>query len=69
LRSWPFRGKAACRSLARRLQGTVALGIEVDSDREEVGAGGSLDTMSLAMKGEVLPAQSHWRGIPARQTA
>ena len=34
----------------------------------EVGAGGSLDTMSLAMKGEVLPAQSHWRGIPARQT-
>jgi non-ribosomal peptide synthetase-like protein len=35
----------------------------------EVGAGGSLDTMSLAMKGEVLPPQSHWRGIPARQTA
>ncbi len=35
----------------------------------EVGASGSLDTLSLAMKGEILPARSHWRGIPARQTA
>jgi non-ribosomal peptide synthetase-like protein len=32
----------------------------------EVGAGTSLDALSLVMKGESLPAQSHWRGIPAR---
>jgi non-ribosomal peptide synthetase-like protein len=52
---------------------TVAAGASVGTQAvvlydAEVGAGGSLDTMSLAMKGEVLPAQSHWRGIPARQT-
>ncbi|HEX4252856.1 MAG TPA: Pls/PosA family non-ribosomal peptide synthetase [Pseudonocardia sp.] len=52
---------------------TVAPGATVGTNAvvlydAEVGAGGSLDTMSLAMKGEVLPAQSHWRGIPARQT-
>ncbi|HEY9523062.1 MAG TPA: peptide synthetase, partial [Thermopolyspora sp.] len=34
----------------------------------EVGRGGSLDPLSLAMKGESLPAGSHWRGIPARPT-
>lgn len=34
----------------------------------EIGAGGSLDALSLAMKGEIMPADSHWRGIPARQT-
>jgi non-ribosomal peptide synthetase-like protein len=32
----------------------------------EVGAGASLDSLSLVMKGESLPAKSHWRGIPAR---
>jgi non-ribosomal peptide synthetase-like protein len=34
----------------------------------EVGAGASLDSLSLVMKGETLPAGSHWRGIPARAT-
>jgi non-ribosomal peptide synthetase-like protein len=29
-------------------------------------AGASLDALSLAMKGECLPAGTHWRGIPAR---
>ncbi|WP_411144568.1 Pls/PosA family non-ribosomal peptide synthetase [Streptomyces sp. x-80] len=33
----------------------------------EVGAGTSLDAMSLVMKGESLPAGSRWRGIPARR--
>ncbi len=52
---------------------TVAAGASVGTNAvvlydAEVGAGGSLDTLSLAMKGEILPAQSHWRGIPARQT-
>lgn len=32
----------------------------------EVGAGASLDSLSLVMKGEALPPGSHWRGIPAR---
>jgi non-ribosomal peptide synthetase-like protein len=32
----------------------------------EIGAGASLDALSLVMKGESLPAGSHWRGIPAR---
>jgi non-ribosomal peptide synthetase-like protein len=32
----------------------------------EVGAGASLDSLSLVMKGETLPPGSHWRGIPAR---
>jgi non-ribosomal peptide synthetase-like protein len=32
----------------------------------EVGANASLDALSLVMKGETLPAESHWRGIPAR---
>ena len=32
----------------------------------ELGAGAELDALSLAMKGEVLPAGSRWRGIPAR---
>lgn len=32
----------------------------------EVGAGASLDALSLAMKGETLPPGSHWRGIPAQ---
>jgi non-ribosomal peptide synthetase-like protein len=32
----------------------------------EVGAGASLDALSLVMKGEKLPAGSQWRGIPAR---
>lgn len=32
----------------------------------EVGRGAWLDAMSLAMKGELLPAGSSWRGIPAR---
>jgi non-ribosomal peptide synthetase-like protein len=32
----------------------------------EVGAGGFLDGCSLVMKGEVLPPNSRWRGIPAR---
>jgi non-ribosomal peptide synthetase-like protein len=32
----------------------------------EVGAGATLDALSLAMKGEILPPGSHWRGIPAR---
>jgi non-ribosomal peptide synthetase-like protein len=31
----------------------------------EVGAGASLDALSLVMKGEILPAGSHWRGMPA----
>jgi non-ribosomal peptide synthetase-like protein len=31
----------------------------------EVGAGARLDALSLVMKGEVLPAGSSWRGIPA----
>jgi non-ribosomal peptide synthetase-like protein len=29
-------------------------------------AGAELDALSLAMKGETLPAATHWRGIPAR---
>jgi non-ribosomal peptide synthetase-like protein len=32
----------------------------------EVGAGSFLDAYSLAMKSEVLPPQTRWRGIPAR---
>jgi carbonic anhydrase/acetyltransferase-like protein (isoleucine patch superfamily) len=32
----------------------------------EVGAGTSLDALSLVMKGESLPAGSQWRGVPAR---
>jgi non-ribosomal peptide synthetase-like protein len=32
----------------------------------ELAAGAELDALSLAMKGEVLPAASRWRGIPAR---
>jgi non-ribosomal peptide synthetase-like protein len=32
----------------------------------EVGPGATLDSLSLAMKGETLPAGSRWRGIPAR---
>jgi non-ribosomal peptide synthetase-like protein len=32
----------------------------------EIGAGASLDALSLVMKGESLPAESQWRGIPAR---
>jgi non-ribosomal peptide synthetase-like protein len=32
----------------------------------EVGAGACLDALSLVMKGERLPADSRWRGIPAR---
>jgi non-ribosomal peptide synthetase-like protein len=32
----------------------------------EVGAGASLDSLSLVMKGESLPAESQWRGVPAR---
>ncbi len=35
----------------------------------ELGADASLDGLSLAMKGEALPAGSHWRGIPARAVA
>jgi len=32
----------------------------------EVGAGTTLDAHSLVMKGEVLPPQTRWRGVPAR---
>jgi non-ribosomal peptide synthetase-like protein len=32
----------------------------------EVGRGAELDSLSLVMKGESLPAGSRWRGIPAR---
>jgi non-ribosomal peptide synthetase-like protein len=32
----------------------------------EVGEGAELDSLSLVMKGESLPAGSRWRGIPAR---
>lgn len=32
----------------------------------ELRAGASLDALSLAMKGETLPAGCRWRGIPAR---
>ncbi|GHP01105.1 peptide synthetase [Reticulibacter mediterranei] len=32
----------------------------------EVGIGASLDALSLVMKGESLPPESHWQGIPAR---
>jgi non-ribosomal peptide synthetase-like protein len=32
----------------------------------EVGPGASLDALSLVMKGEVLPPETRWRGIPAR---
>lgn len=32
----------------------------------EVGSGGFLDGCSLVMKGEMLPPNSRWRGIPAR---
>ena len=28
--------------------------------------GASLDSLSLLMKGETLPPDTHWRGIPAR---
>jgi non-ribosomal peptide synthetase-like protein len=31
-----------------------------------VGAGASLDSLSLSMKGEALPPDTRWRGIPAR---
>ena len=34
----------------------------------EIGAGASLDSLSLAMKGEKLPELSYWRGIPARKS-
>src|SRR5262249_8210580 len=30
--------------------------------------GSSLGDLSLLMKGEILPANSHWQGIPARST-
>ena len=33
----------------------------------EVGAGASIDALSLVMKGESIPANSNWRGIPARR--
>jgi hypothetical protein len=29
--------------------------------------GSSLGSLSLLMKGEVLPADTHWQGIPARR--
>lgn len=32
----------------------------------QVGAGASLDALSLVMKGESLPPESRWQGIPAR---
>jgi non-ribosomal peptide synthetase-like protein len=32
----------------------------------EAAAGSCLDALSLVMKGEILPAESRWRGIPAR---
>ncbi|HEY1381755.1 MAG TPA: Pls/PosA family non-ribosomal peptide synthetase, partial [Gemmataceae bacterium] len=32
----------------------------------EVGVGAELDALSLVMKGETLPAETRWRGIPAR---
>lgn len=32
----------------------------------EVGTGATLDSLSLVMKGESLPANTHWRGVPAR---
>ena len=32
----------------------------------ELGAGGFLDGKTLVMKGEVLPPQTRWRGVPAR---
>jgi non-ribosomal peptide synthetase-like protein len=32
----------------------------------EIGAGTRLDALSLVMKGETLPAESQWSGIPAR---
>jgi non-ribosomal peptide synthetase-like protein len=32
----------------------------------ELGNGAELDALSLAMKSERLPAETHWRGIPAR---
>ncbi len=32
----------------------------------EVGSGATLDALSLVMKGESLPPESRWRGIPAR---
>ena len=32
----------------------------------ELSAGSFLDGCSLVMKGEVLPPQTRWRGIPAR---
>ena len=31
-----------------------------------LGAGCALDALSLAMKGEALPDETRWRGIPAR---
>ena len=31
-----------------------------------VGEGATLDSLSLAMKGESIPSATHWRGIPAR---
>ena len=31
-----------------------------------IGQGAELDSLSLVMKGESLPAGSRWRGIPAR---
>ena len=34
----------------------------------EIGAGTSLDSLSLVMKGEKLPEESYWRGIPARKS-
>ena len=32
----------------------------------ELAAGANLEALSLAMKGELLPANTRWRGIPAR---
>ncbi|MBO0791449.1 MAG: hypothetical protein J2P36_10930, partial [Ktedonobacteraceae bacterium] len=32
----------------------------------EVGSGATLDALSLVMKGESLPKETHWQGIPAR---
>ena len=38
----------------------------LDDLQSEMEAGSRLDGLSLVMKGETLPAESRWRGIPAR---
>ena len=48
-------------------EATVGSGSVVLYDAS-VGAGTTLDALSLVMKGEALPAGSRWRGIPARPT-